>query len=166
MCAGNATSPKGAVFRFDKYDIGFTPQHGSMVCFEPAQVLHSTATPDSPGQDCERLGSAVCIQKTPMNKAVESHAGFKARWGGQQKDKIDLVAEWRGMGLGKDGKSKKTKDRAKGRTAAKALETAKWAPMKASAKGKASVKGKATTNPRSAARKRPQSSNSTSTTDC
>ncbi len=123
-----------------------------MVCFEPAQVLHSTAIPDSPGLDCERLGSAVCIQKTPMNKAVESHAGFKARWAHQQKDKIDLVAEWRGMGLGKDGKSKKAKDRAKGRTAVKALETAKWrAPMKASAKGKASVKGKATANRRSAA---------------
>ena len=121
MCAGTATPPKGAVFRFDKYDIGFTPRHGSMVCFEPAQVLHNTAIPDSPGLDCERLWSAVCIHKTPMNKAVESHAGLKAQWAQQQKDKIDLVAEWRGMGLGKDGKPKKPRDRAKGRAAVKAL---------------------------------------------
>ena len=97
-----------------------------MSCFKPAQVLHSTAIPDSPGLDCERLGSAVCIQKTPMNKAVESHAGFKEQWAHQQNAKINLVAECRGMGLGKDGKSKKPKDRAKGRTAVKAPETAKW----------------------------------------
>ena len=56
-----------------------------------------------------------------MNKAVESHAGLKAQWAQQQKDKIDLVAEWRGMGLGKDGKPKKPRDRAKGRAAVKAL---------------------------------------------
>jgi len=74
-----------------------------------------------------------------MNKAVESHAGFKERWAHQQKAKINLVAERRGMGLGKDGKSKKPKDRAKGRTAVKSLETAKWrAPMEA--KGKATAK--------------------------
>ena len=89
-----------------------------------------------------------------MNKAVESHAGLKAQWAQQQKDKIDLVAEWRGMGLGKDGKPKKPRDRAKGRAAVKALVTAKGrAPMKASAKGKASTKasvnGKATANRRS-----------------
>ena len=121
-----------------------------MVCFEPAQVLHSTAIPDSPGLDCERLGSAVCIQKTPMNKAVESHAGFKVRWAHQQK-KIDLVSERRGLGLGKGDKPKKPKDRAKGRTVLKALDAAKWrAPMKELAKGKASVKGKAKANRRSA----------------
>ncbi|KAL0027806.1 hypothetical protein WJX77_007290 [Trebouxia sp. C0004] len=81
-----ASPPEGAFFRFDKYYIGFTPRHGSMVCFEPAQVLHSTAIPDSPGLDCECLGSAVCIQKDPVDKAVESHAGFKAQSAQQQKE--------------------------------------------------------------------------------
>ena len=123
-----------------------------MVCLEPARVLHSTAIPDSPGLDCERLWSAVCIQTTPMNKALYSHAGFKVRWAQQQKDKNGLVAEWRGMGLGKDGRPKKPKDRAKGRAAFKALDTAKGRPpMKAAAKGKASAKGEATGNRKSAA---------------
>ena len=82
-----------------------------------------------------------------MDKAVESHAGFKAQWAHQQKDKINLVAEWRGMGSGKDGKRKKPKDKAKGRTAVTALEKARRrAPKKTSAKGKASVEGKTTAN--------------------
>ncbi|KAA6416503.1 MAG: hypothetical protein FRX49_13534 [Trebouxia sp. A1-2] len=75
-----------------------------------------------------------------MDQAWESHAGFKAQWAHQQKDKINLVAEWRGMGSGKDGKRKKPKDKAKGRTAVTALEKARRrAPKKTSAKGKASI---------------------------
>ena len=90
-----------------------------------------------------------------MNKALYSHAGFKARWAQQQKVKIDLVAEWRGLGLGKDGKPKKSKDRAKGRAAVKALDTAKGrAPRKASAKGKASTEGKASVTGKAKANRR------------
>lgn len=152
MSAEDSTPPTGAVFRFDDYNIGFTPGHGSMVCFEAAVVRHSTAVPTSPGEGCDRLGSALCIQKFPMNKAVRSHAGLKARWATEQKEKIALVAKWRKKGLGKDGRAKKSPGTSEGKATVTAKAVA--ASAQATALCKPTVRGRVSARGKVSARSR------------
>lgn len=116
MFAGQGTPPVGAVFQFPEFGLSFTPGHGSMVTFQPSQVLHGTRLPDEKGQGCQRIGLALSLQRRAVNVAIAEHRGAKRRVAIKQEESIAVVKTRRAKGLVKDGTPmKKRKVSRKGR---------------------------------------------------
>ena len=72
-CAGSGTPPTGAVFEFSELKPSFTPKHGSMLAFCASEVLHGTRVPVVAGTGCQRIGSAIALQKQAVNVAIAEH---------------------------------------------------------------------------------------------
>ena len=58
-----------------------TPKHGSMLAFCASEVLHGTRIPDVAGNGCQRIGSAIALQRQAMNVAIAEHKDTKLRGG-------------------------------------------------------------------------------------
>ncbi|DBA99025.1 TPA: hypothetical protein ACH3X1_014295 [Trebouxia sp. C0004] len=77
--AGSGTPPVGDVFELPEIGLSFTPCHGSMMTFRANQVVHGTRIPDQIGQGCQRIGSAIAMQRRAMNVAIKHHKEMKVR---------------------------------------------------------------------------------------
>ncbi|DBB03133.1 TPA: hypothetical protein ACH3X1_013364 [Trebouxia sp. C0004] len=77
--ARSGTPPVGDVFELPEIGLSFTPCHRSMMTFRANQVVHGTRIPDQIGQGCQRIGSAIAMQRRAMNVAIKHHKEMKVR---------------------------------------------------------------------------------------
>ena len=83
-----------------------------MVAFDASQVKHGTRVPDEEGQDCERLGLAIAMQRTPMKRAIAEHKETKHRHAQQQATKFVEVMQRHIEGVNRHGGPLKTRQKA------------------------------------------------------
>ncbi|KAL3158448.1 hypothetical protein ABBQ38_010682 [Trebouxia sp. C0009 RCD-2024] len=103
---GAGTPPLGDVFRFDDLNLSFTPGHGTMLAFEPARTCHSTTVPHEEYPNCQRLGSAISLQRSALNRAVNAHEDIKNQQAHIQGLQLQLVKARMQLGKRKNGELK------------------------------------------------------------
>ena len=106
LIAGDGTPPLGDVFGFDDLHLSFTPGHGTMLAFEPARTCHSTAVPHEEYPNCQRLGSAISLQRSALNRAVNAHEDIKNQQAHIQRLQLELVKARTQLGKRKNGELK------------------------------------------------------------
>ena len=74
-----------------------------MLAFDASQVEHGTRVPDKEAQDCERIGLAIAMQRTPMKKAIAEHKDTKRRQAQEQALKIAEVMQRHIEGVNRRG---------------------------------------------------------------
>ena len=121
--AGQGMPPKGDVFKFSDLNLSLTPGHGTMLAFEPATTRHSTALADAAYPDCQRIGSAVSLQKASLYRAINAHADIKSQQAQIQSLQLQLVKARTQMGQRKNGEAKQSE--APQQTTAPAAESRK-----------------------------------------
>ena len=74
-----------------------------MLAFDASQVEHGTRVPDKEAQDCERIGLAIAMQRTPMKKAIAEHKDTQRRQAQEQALKIAEVMQRHIEGVNRRG---------------------------------------------------------------
>ena len=85
--------------------LSFTPKHGSMLAFCASEVLHGTCIPDVAGNGCQRIGSAIALQRRVMNVAIAEHKDTKQTVLQRREGKIVVFDARRAKGIDKQGKT-------------------------------------------------------------
>ncbi|DBA99813.1 TPA: hypothetical protein ACH3X1_013715 [Trebouxia sp. C0004] len=101
--AGSGMPPVGDVFQLPEMRLSFTPCHGSMMAFCASKVVHGTHIPDAIGQGCQRIGSAIALQRRAINAAVAHHKEMKVRVAQEQDIAIATVKKRHAQGVNKHG---------------------------------------------------------------
>lgn len=86
--AGSGRPPTGDVFELPEYNLSFTPRHGSMIAFQPSQVMHGTRASKDEGEDCQRIGLAISMQRRAINVAIAEHKRLKRVQAEKQQEDI------------------------------------------------------------------------------
>ena len=89
--------------------LSFTPKHGSMLAFCASELLHGTRIPDVAGNGCQRIGSAIALQRQAMNVAIAEHKDTKQTVLQRQEGKIAVFDARRAKGIDKQEKTVKRK---------------------------------------------------------
>ena len=95
------------MFEFPDMKLSFTPKHGSMLAFCASELLHGTRIPDVAG--CQRIGSAIALQRQAMNVAIAEHKDTKQTVLQRQEGKIAVFDARRAKGIDKQEKTVKRK---------------------------------------------------------
>ncbi|DBA98992.1 TPA: hypothetical protein ACH3X1_014268 [Trebouxia sp. C0004] len=98
-----AGSGMGDVFQLPEMRLSFTLCHGSMMAFCASKVVHGTRIPDAIGQGCQRIGSAIALQRRAINVAVAHHKEMKVRVAQEQDIAIATVKKRHAQGVNKHG---------------------------------------------------------------
>ena len=75
-----------------------------MLAFEASEVLHGTRTSDRDGNGCQRIGSAIALQRRAINVAIAEHTEVKRKVEQKQDADIARVKERHASGVDKNGK--------------------------------------------------------------
>ena len=105
---GPGKPAEGDVFQFNDLNLSFTPQHGTMLAIEPAKTPHSTSVPYAENSNSQRIGSAISLQRTALNMAVNAHEDIKKQQAKIQGLQLQLVKAYTQLGLKKIGEAKRT----------------------------------------------------------
>lgn len=106
--SGPGKPPEGDVFQFNDLNLSFTPQHGTMLAIEPAKTPHSTSVPYAENSNSQRIGSAISLQRTALNMAINAHEDIKKQQAKIQGLQLQLVKAYTQLGLKKIGEAKRT----------------------------------------------------------
>lgn len=77
-----------------------------MLAFEPARTCHSTTVPHEEYPNCQRLGSAISLQRSALNRAVNAHEDIKNQQAHIQGLQLQLVKARMQLGKRKNGELK------------------------------------------------------------
>ena len=67
-------------------------------------MVHGTRIPDLAGQGCQRIGSAIALQRRAINVAIAHHKEVKVRVAEEQDIAIATVKKRHALGVNKHGK--------------------------------------------------------------
>ena len=101
--AGSGTPPVGDVFELPEIGLSFTPCHGSMMAFRASKLVHGTRIPDLIGQGCQRIGSAIALQRRAINVAIKHHKEMKVKVAEEQDIAIATVQKRHAQGVDRHG---------------------------------------------------------------
>ncbi len=74
-----------------------------MMTFRADQVVHGTRIPDLIGQGCQRIGSAIAMQRRSINVAIKHHKEIKVRVAEEQDIAVATVKKRHALGVDKHG---------------------------------------------------------------